>query len=475
MPRIIRNIVIFLLAFTYCNAQELTTGNLITNGDFETGNSNGWTTGGDGRVLEDCCVLNNRTSNYDYEFGDSGYISQEFGLTSNSITTEMLDNGITLNSTIEVQNGECGVQGCWGGTGAADTFTNQLKIKDVTGKTLAEVTQNRTDTTGINGQDFQDTLIYTGTGSYYGNIRISGTDANAPANLGGPNVDNVVVTMTYDSAVMPTAIQTELNTVFEELFFELEEEFKEEKFTFKEEKIEFKEELKFEESIVEFFEEPMIMQEMKEEEKFEEIIMTMAPEIEEKSKEEEPMEMVMEFFNEENSEEESLDNSAEEGIISIVENKSNKEEKNERSEELNEEESNSETTQTTDAKETNNNKQKNIQSKKTIQVTHRTVLDKIDEKIKDVGKNLELKNLITLKAMSDSEILLEAYNVPFYKPRDIYQDQLSIVDNRDIYSNINLNRYVQNDPISTKVNKINEIKNERQQLLIQLEVLKNEL
>ena len=52
------------------------------------------------------------------------------------------------------------------------------------------------------------------------------------------NVDNVVVTMTYDSAVMPTAIQTELNTVFEELFFELEEEFKEEKFTFKEEKIE---------------------------------------------------------------------------------------------------------------------------------------------------------------------------------------------------------------------------------------------
>ena len=113
MSRIARNIIIFLLAFTYCYAEELTTGNLITNGDFETGNANGWTTGGDGRVLEDCCVLNNRTSNYDYEFGDSGYISQEFGLTSNSITTDMLDNGITLNSTIEVQNGECNVPGCW--------------------------------------------------------------------------------------------------------------------------------------------------------------------------------------------------------------------------------------------------------------------------------------------------------------------------------------------------------------------------
>ena len=137
-----RWLILFLLTVLITEgvrAQELTTGNLITNGDFETGNANGWTTGGDGRVLEDCCVLNNRTSNYDYEFGDSGYISQEFGLTSNSITTDMLDNGITLNSTIEVQNGECGVSGCWGGTGAADTFTNQLKIKDVTGKTLQKL------------------------------------------------------------------------------------------------------------------------------------------------------------------------------------------------------------------------------------------------------------------------------------------------------------------------------------------------
>ena len=58
-------------------AEEITTGNLLTNGNFETGNSNGWTTNGDVQVVGDCCTLNNVPSNYDLEFGDSGSISQD--------------------------------------------------------------------------------------------------------------------------------------------------------------------------------------------------------------------------------------------------------------------------------------------------------------------------------------------------------------------------------------------------------------
>ena len=425
------------------NSQELTTNNLITNGDFETGNANGWTTGGDGRVLEDCCTLNNRTSNYDYEFGDSGYISQQFDLTSNSITTDMLDNGITLNSTIEVQNGECNVAGCWSGgnTGPADTFTNQLKIKDVTGKTLAEVTQSRTDTTGIAGQDFQDTLIYTGTGSYYGNIRISGTDANAPATLGGPNVDNIVVTMTYDDAVMPTAVQAELNTVFEELSFELEEEFKEEKFEFKEE------EIKFEEEFVEFFEEPIMMT-MKEEEKeeFKEPPM-MIEMFEESNEEEEPvMEMVMEVMQNEEKEEK----------------------------EISEEESNSDPTESANAEESSDQEQKeSVRSEKTKTVRLETVLEKIETEVKDIDKNLKLTSIVKLSIMAGDNPL-DSYNIPFYEPRIIYEDQLNIQDNRLIYTQ-DLVQYKANDPIFIQQQNIDRIKQERNTILSELEALRNEL
>ena len=205
------------MLYAVAKADIQTTDNLITNGNFETGNSNGWTTSGDVQVLNDCCELNNIASNYDLEFGDSGSIEQDFNLSSNIITQDMLDNGITLNSTIEAQNGECSVTGCWGGQGNADTFTNVLTIKDNEGNVLASNTNVRTDVTGINGANFTDTLIYTGTGSNVGNINISGSDANAPAYLGGPNVDNISVTMTYDDTVIANEVIEEINEVFEDL------------------------------------------------------------------------------------------------------------------------------------------------------------------------------------------------------------------------------------------------------------------
>ena len=206
-----KKILISLLFPLALFAEEQITGNLITNGAFNNGTT-GWTLSGNAQRINDCCP-----GGHDLEFGDSGSIEQSFNLTNNSITQQMLDNGITLNSSVQVQNGECAVSGCWGGSGGADTFTIRLQIRDSDSNILATTTQERTDVTGINGEDFTDTLSHTGSGSNIGNIFISGSDANSPATLGGPNVDNISVTMTYDDEVLTATQTAELNTTFQEI------------------------------------------------------------------------------------------------------------------------------------------------------------------------------------------------------------------------------------------------------------------
>jgi len=456
----------FLFLFTIVNAEELTTGNLITNGNFETGNANNWTTTGDVSVLNDCCELNNIPSNYDLEFGDSGSIEQDFNLSSDTITQNMLDNGITLNSTIEAQNGECSVAGCWGGQGNADTFTNVLTIKDSDGNVLASNTTIRTDTTGIDGANFNDTLIYNGTGSNVGNINISGSDANAPAYLGGPNIDNISVTMTYDTSVIPITIVEEIGEIFEnveEVFEELELVAIEELF---EELITFFEEPSVEMEVVEEFEEvtfePVLMmveemvmeEELMEEEMIEEIAM------------EEESILAEEMIEEESVKEEFVEEVIEEEAPTKMAEESNEEE-------IKEEKPTSETTKTASVKNKNNTKQKNIQSKETIKNNLVKIMDKVDKDIKDISKNLQIKNIIKLGAMTSEQASLDIYNVPFYKSENIYLDQLQIQDLRQVYANTTLSSYISTDPIAIVNEKLNQINFKKQQILIELEQLKN--
>ena len=106
-------LVLLFICFPFSLFAEQT-GNLVINGTFENNNSNNWTTSGNVQVIGDCCG-----SNYDLEFGNNGSIEQSFNLTSDTITQPMLNNGITLNSSVQVQNGECSVAGCWGGQGGA--------------------------------------------------------------------------------------------------------------------------------------------------------------------------------------------------------------------------------------------------------------------------------------------------------------------------------------------------------------------
>ncbi len=458
--------LLMMLIHTTSLAEEITTNNLVTNGNFETGNANGWTTSGDVQVLNDCCELNGVSSNYDLEFGDSGSINQDFNLSSDSITQNMLDNGITLDSSIDAQNGECGVAGCWGGQGNADTFTNVLTIKDSDGNILASNTTIRTDTTGINGAIFTDRLIYNGTGSNVGNINISGVDANAPANLGGPNIDNISVTMTYDTSVISATIVKEIGEIFENV----EEVFEELEFVAIEELFE---------ELITFFEEPAVEMEVVEE--FEEVIFEpVLMMVEEMPMEEELMEkeIMEEIAMEEESmlEEEMIEEeTVKEEFIEeeIVEEEPTKMAEESNEEEIKEEEPTGETTKTASVKNENNTKQKNIQSKEAIKNNLVKIMDKVDKDIKDISKNLQIKNIIKLSAMTSDQASLDLYNVPFYKSEDIYLDQLQIQDLRQVYADSNLNRYISNDPVVIMQDKLNKINIKKQRILIELEQLNN--
>ena len=269
---------------------------------------------------------------------------------------------------------------------------------------------------------------------------------------------------------IPPAIKTEMNEVFEDIGEEFEEiQQIVEEFFFEEEKIEMKEE----------FKEPVMIT-MKEEEKFEEEpIFEEFVVIQEEKEEKPPVVQMVQMMKEEEKEEE-------EEVFEMIETFTEEEEKpkeekttsellqegfKEEQEQNEEEESNSETTETADASEEDSQEQEGVQQKETKTVGLTEVLDKIDEKIKDIDKNLQLKNLVKLKVMSSNDIL-DAYNIPFYEPKNIYIEQAPIQDDRIIYE-VDLVEYKQNDPINQKNQRLNTILQQRQNLINEIEVLQN--
>ena len=397
---------------------------------------------------------------------------------NHTTTADSLDGGETLTSRTEVQN--CEWQGssyqCGTATSGQDSYSTTVNILDEDENVLATVTQNRNTDAGYynNTYTYTDTITHTGEGARNWEWEWTGIDGYKPDSQDpvGPNLLGAELTATLLDifySPIPPAIKTEMNEVFEDIGEEFEEiQQIVEEFFFEEEKIEMKEEFK---------EPPMVV--MQEEEKFEEEPIFEEFVMVKEEKEEKPpvMQMVQMMKEEENEEEEEVF----EMIETFTEEKEKPKEEKTTSELLqegfkeeqedDEEEPNSETTETANATEEDSSEQKEVQQKETKTVGLTEVLEKIDEQVKDIDKNLKLKNLVKLKVMSSNN-LLDAYNIPFYEPRIIYEDQINIQDNRIIYPT-DLVEYKQNDPIYLQKKRVDDILQKRQNLLKELQVLQN--
>ncbi len=319
------------------NSVEVTTGNLLPNANdgVDWGSSStdqihpdsgsGYVSNGGTVNGFDVTCTNQSNCGYKYSVGgdfevtgDTTLSVENVGLTNNSITQSMLDNGVTLNSYIDVANCESTEGNCESKGGSNDTHTTTIVLKDSSGNVLSTTTQTRNEVTGFQGNcngypgssatgvtaacgQYNDTVTHNDVGANKFNWSWQGVDSNyTNQSRQGPNLLGARVTMTYNNTEYDPIDEDAQEAIddIDENIPDIEDDFTwEEDFYFEEEYFTWEEDFYFEEDfIIEdeyivgdwemdyemefnedmYFEEEFVEMEMPEE--FEEFDMTMMPE-----------------------------------------------------------------------------------------------------------------------------------------------------------------------------------------------------
>jgi len=434
------------------------------------------------------------------------------GITHTS-TQLKLNGGIGITSSVSVQNCEWSGSSyqCGNSVGVADSYTITMKIKNSDGEVLASSTKIRTTDAGYNAnaRSFDDSLNYNGVHANTYEWSWKGVDGSESTSVitRGPNLLGAELELAFPTDDYEPLSTAEIATINEalgtanlnesqiwDIVSGLEESIGE---TLNIETggavtgVEFNEET-FEvivytapgASVEKVAQVQELVQTMTETKTVETLKTEVIKEVIEEAKQEVtsgPQPMLLE---ETPKEEESrpteqgpmkMASATKEEKQTVKEEANVVEEKNEKEEnkEPEEKESPSEATTTSVVSKQNNTKQKKVQSKETAKPKLKVMMAKIDAKVKNPLKNLQLKNLIKMDAMVSDQLSLDSYNVAFYAPKDIYLDQLNLIDNRLIYANVSLASYVDNDKMIIKARKLGEINSRKQKLLIELETLKN--
>ena len=433
---------------------------------------------------------------------------------SHTSTQAKLNGGINLSSSVSVQNCEWSSSSyrCGSYTGAVDSYTITMKIKDSDGNVLASSTKIRTDDAGYNAnaRTFDDNLHYNGVHANTYEWSWKGVDGSESTSVAvrGPNLLGAEMALDFPTDDYEALSQAEIEEINEALgTANLTESEIWNVISGIEESIGMELNVATEGAVVsvELNEETMQVivhtskeASVKEVAKVQEVIQTMnETKAVETLKKEVIQEVMKEIYEEPKTtqtksfamvpKEKAVSSKKEETKVSKAppgmtpakeeEKEEVKEEQpivKETQEEKEVAKEESSTESSAEVSSASTSEQKKIEAKKALVKNLDRVMNKVDADIKDIAKNLQIKNLIKLEAMTSEQASLDLYaKALFYQPKDIYLQQLNIFDNRQIYDNVNLASYIKTDKVAIKANALHEINLKKQRLLIELEQLKN--
>ena len=421
------SLLIMLIHTTSIKSEVITTNNLLDK-NFDNGS---WTGTADGRHGSNVIASEHNT-----------YIqSDDISLKNDANLTELqIQNGYTTNHEFEY----------WHWNTYDSSVKSTVTITGANGETTTQIRNYNSSSCGsfncgdyVTGSDTYTVFSNLQT-DYDLSVRYDFTDSsNATENHYGVDLREPSLTVTYESDpfVLNEDIRDEIKNVLEE--FKPEKEFI------------IKEEFKFVEIRTEPkpMEEPKVIEQYKTEPKIEKVY-NEKPKEEIKSETKVADKITEEYKKEVSTEvtEQVSDNAKKEVIKEDTDKNDSKK------------------VVKKDSKEEVKTKVSSTKTKPKLDL----IMAKVDEQVKDASKNLNIKNIIKLDAMQkDSVSLIEYNNTEFYKPKDIYLDQIAIFDNRSIYKNFDLVQYRNNDIIGIKNRTLQELNINKQRILIELKELKN--
>jgi hypothetical protein len=421
------SLLIMLIHTTSIKSEVITTNNLLDK-NFDNGS---WTGTADGR----------HGSNVIASEHDTYIQSDDISLKNDANLTELqIQNGYTTNHEFEY----------WHWNTYDSSVKSTVTITGANGETTTQIRNYNSSSCGsfncgdyVTGSDTYTVLSSLQT-DYDLSVRYDFTDSsNATENHYGVDLREPSLTVTYESDpfVLNEDIRDEIKNVLEE--FKPEKEFI------------VKEEFKFVEIRTEpkSMEKPKVIEQYKTEPKIEKVY-NEKPKEEIKSETKIADKITEEYKKEVSTEvtEQVSDNAKKEVIKEDTDKNDSKK------------------VVKKDSKEEVKTKVSSTKTKPKLDL----IMAKVDAQVKDASKNLNIKNIIKLDAMQkDSVSLIEYNNTEFYKPKDIYLDQIAIFDNRSIYKNFDLVQYRNNDIIGIKNRTLQELNINKQRILIELKELKN--